>query len=205
MTDIGCHGAAAPPAERGTEPGGVRIALAGNPNVGKSSLFNQLTGAHQHVGNWPGKTVERRSGTCRRGPVPLTVIDLPGTYSLASSSPEEVVAEEALLGEGVDVVAVVLDSATSRSLYLAAQAAELGRPLVLVLNMADRAAAEGLRIDDATLASALDAAVVRTVGRTGEGIDELVDVLTLSAREVAGNPALAWPIPAPRRSQGSAR
>lgn len=206
MTDIGCHGAAATPAQRGTEPGGVRIALAGNPNVGKSSLFNHLTGAHQHVGNWPGKTVERRSGTCRRGPVPLTVIDLPGTYSLASSSPEEVVAEEALLGEGVDVVAVVLDSTNlERNLYLAAQAAELGRPLVLVLNMADRAAAEGLRIDDATLAAALRAPVVRTVGRTGEGIDKLVDVLTLSAREVGGDPALRWPIPTPRRSEGSTR
>ena len=147
MTDVGCHGCGRPGRAR-TEPDAVRIALAGNPNVGKSSLFNHLTGAHQHVGNWPGKTVERRSGTCRRGPVPLTVIDLPGTYSLASSSPEEVVAEEALLGEGVDVVAVVLDSTNlERNLYLAAQAAELGRPLVLVLNMADRATAEGLRIE----------------------------------------------------------
>ena len=145
MSDGGCHSLGADRADRGSDPGTVRVALAGNPNVGKSSLFNHMTGAHQHVGNWPGKTVERRSGTCRRGHVPLTVVDLPGTYSLASSSPEEVVAEEALLGEGVDVVAVVLDSTNlERNLYLAAQAAELGRPVVLVLNMADRAGAAAL-------------------------------------------------------------
>ena len=205
MSDGGCHSLGADRADRGSDPGTVRVALAGNPNVGKSSLFNQLTGAHQHIGNWPGKTVERRSGTCRRGHVPLTVVDLPGTYSLASSSPEEVVAEEALLGEGVDVVAVVLDSTNlERNLYLAAQAAELGRPVVLVLNMADRAAAAGLRIDDLTLEGAFAAPVVRTVGRTGEGIDELVDVLTRSAGAVAGRPAVRT-IPTPRRSEGNAR
>ena len=201
MSDTGCHGVDAGSSDHGA----VRIALAGNPNVGKSSLFNHLTGAHQHIGNWPGKTVERRSGTCRRGCVPLTVIDLPGTYSLASSSPEEVVAEEAIIGEGVDVVAVVLDSTNlERNLYLAAQAAELGRPLVLVLNMADRATAGGVHIDDATLAGAFAASVVRTVGRTGEGIDELVDALTVTAGEVVSHRAARWTAPHARRIEGNA-
>ncbi|MEX2548705.1 MAG: FeoB small GTPase domain-containing protein [Nitriliruptoraceae bacterium] len=159
--------------------GVIRVALAGNPNVGKSSLFNQLTGSRQHVGNWPGKTVERRAGTRSVGRDELIVIDLPGTYSLAASSPEELVAEEVLTGGDVDVVAVVLDSANlERNLYLAAQLAELGRPLVLVLNMTDSALAEGFVIDDARLARVFGAPVVRTVGRTGRGLDDLVSALS---------------------------
>lgn len=154
----------------------LTVALAGNPNVGKSSLFNALTGAHQHVGNWPGKTVERLAGTCRLGAAPITVVDLPGTYSLAASSPEEVVAEAALASDEIDAVAVVLDSTNlERTLYLAAQLAELGRPLVLVLNMTDRAQAEGLDVDADRLAAAFGAPVVRTVARTGAGIPELVE------------------------------
>lgn len=166
-----CH-ATRPPGRAAGET--LRVALAGNPNVGKSSLFNALTGAQQHVGNWPGKTVERHEGPCRDTPVPMTVVDLPGTYSLAASSPEEVIAEGVLTGGDVDAVAVVLDSANlERTLYLAAQLAELGRPLVLVLNMADDAAAEGLTIDGDALARAFGAPVVRTVGRTGAGTQEL--------------------------------
>jgi hypothetical protein len=131
-----------------TAEAALHVALAGNPNVGKSSLFNRLTGARQHVGNWPGKTVERRTGTCRRqaadGPVEVALVDLPGTYSLAASSPEEVVAEQALTGGEVDVVATVLDSTNlERNLYLAAQVAELGLPQVLVLNLTDAARSDG--------------------------------------------------------------
>jgi ferrous iron transport protein B len=177
MPDAGCHGA---PGDE-EAPGAAHhtaVALAGNPNVGKSSLFNFLTGAHQHVGNWPGKTVERRSGVCHRGGAALTVIDLPGTYSLASSSPEEVVAESVLASDEVDAVAVVLDSTNlERNLYLAAQVAELGRPLVLVLNMTDVATADGIQIDEAELTRAFTAPVVRTVGRTGDGLDELVQAM----------------------------
>jgi ferrous iron transport protein B len=154
------------------------VVLAGNPNVGKSTLFNHLAGSHQHVGNWPGKTVERRSGKCHRGRRPMTIVDLPGTYSLASSSPEEVVAEEVLAGDGVDVVAVVLDSTNlERNLYLVAQLAELGRRLVVVLNMSDVADADGYRIDTRLLAETLGAPVVRTAGRTGSGVDDLVDAI----------------------------
>jgi ferrous iron transport protein B len=158
--------------------GPVRVALAGNPNVGKSSLFNGLTGANQQIGNWPGKTVERRNGTCRRGALELLLTDLPGTYSLAASSPEEVVAEAALTSGEHDVVAVVLDSTNlERNLYLAVQLAELGAPLVLVLNLVDAAACAGLTIDDTVLGDAFGAPVVRTVARSGEGLDELAATL----------------------------
>ena len=161
-----------------TPPRELRVALAGNPNVGKSSLFNQLTGGQQHVANWPGKTVERHTGTHRDGDVTLIVDDLPGTYSLSAASPEELVAEEVLTSEGLDVVAVVLDSThLERNLYLAAQLAELGVPLVVVLNMVDAATADGFVIDDERLSTSLGAPVVRTVARDGEGIEELVAAL----------------------------
>lgn len=156
----------------------VNVALAGNPNVGKSSLFNRLTGARQHVANWPGKTVERRTGTAEVGATRLVVTDLPGTYSLAASSPEEAIAEQALTDTDLDVVAVVLDSTNlERNLYLAAQVAELGCPFVLVLNMDDAAAADGFVIDDARLAAIFDAPVVRTVARTGDGLEALTAAL----------------------------
>jgi ferrous iron transport protein B len=157
----------------------VHVALAGNPNVGKSSLFNHLTGAHQHVANWPGKTVERHVGTCRIGDVEVELVDLPGTYSLAGTSPEEQVAEEALLDPALDAVVIVLDSTNlERNLYLAAQIAELGRPMILVLNMTDAAAGDGFVLDDAALAAALGAPVVRTVARAGTGLDALRTALS---------------------------
>ena len=163
----------------------IHVVLAGNPNVGKSSLFNHLTGSQQHVGNWPGKTVERHTGATRVGATELTITDLPGTYSLAASSPEEQVAEAVLTGDTVDVVAVVLDSANlERNLYLATQIAELGRPMVLVLNMTDAAAADGFRIDDDRLGAIFSAPVVRTVGRTGEGLDQLRATLAAVAAAV---------------------
>jgi ferrous iron transport protein B len=181
----GCHagGRGAVVADAGV----LFVALAGNPNVGKSSLFNRLTGGRQHVGNWPGKTVERRIGTCRweadDGPVEVAFVDLPGTYSLAASSPEEVVAEHALTDGAIEVVATVLDSTNlERNLYLAAQIAELGLPQVLVLNLTDAARAEGIRVDAAGLAAAFQVPVVATSARTGEGIDELVAALGGAAR-----------------------
>jgi ferrous iron transport protein B len=173
-----------------TAEAALHVALAGNPNVGKSSLFNRLTGARQHVGNWPGKTVERRTGTCRRqaadGPVEVAIVDLPGTYSLTASSPEEVVAEQALTGGEVDAVATVLDSTNlERNLYLAAQVAELGLPQVLVLNLTDAARSEGVRVDVERLADAFGVPVVRTAARTGEGIDELLVALGEAVRPTA--------------------
>jgi ferrous iron transport protein B len=169
-----------------------QVALAGNPNVGKSSLFNHLTGSRQHVANWPGKTVERHVGTCHLEDVEVELIDLPGTYSLAGTTPEEQVAEQALLDPGIDAVVVVLDSTNlERNLYLAAQIAELGRPLVLALNMIDVVVRDGTRVDDDTLAAAFGAPVVRTVGRSGRGLEQLRVALAdvTAAHDRASDPA----------------
>lgn len=173
----------------------LHVALAGNPNVGKSSLFNHLTGAHQHVANWPGKTVERHVGTCKvDDEVEVELVDLPGTYSLAGSSPEEQVAEQALLDPALDAVVVVLDSTNlERNLYLAAQVAELGRPLVVVLNMTDAAERDGFVLDDAALGAALGAPVVRTVARTGTGLDELRAALAALAAAASTDAADGLP------------
>lgn len=162
----------------------LRVALAGNPNVGKSSLFNQLTGAHQHVANWPGKTVERHAGTCRIGSIEVELVDLPGTYSLAGLSPEERVAGEVLIDPELDAVVVVLDSTNlERNLYLAAQVAELGRPMVVVCNMADAADRDGFVIDDRALSRAMRAPVVRTVARSGAGLEQLrAAILAVTSR-----------------------
>ncbi|MFP4148683.1 MAG: FeoB small GTPase domain-containing protein [Nitriliruptoraceae bacterium] len=164
----------------------LQVALAGNPNVGKSSLFNHLTGSRQHVANWPGKTVERHAGTVRIGALEVELVDLPGTYSLAGSSPEEQIAEQALLDPDLDAVVVVLDSTNlERNLYLAAQIAELGRPMVVALNMTDSAARDGFVLDDEVLSAALAAPVIRTVARSGTGMDELRSALAELATEAA--------------------
>lgn len=162
----------------------LRVALAGNPNVGKTSLFNELTGARHKVGNYAGVTVETRAGDViarHRPPRPLTVLDLPGTYSLTPIAEDEAVAFRCLdgaEGEPPDVVALVLDAANlARNLYLALQLLELGRPLVVALNMMDVAAAAGAPVDPDALARALGVPVVPTVARTGEGTARLVEVL----------------------------
>lgn len=180
-----------------------RVALAGNPNVGKSSLFNQLTGARQHVANWPGKTVERRAGTCHLAHVEVEIVDLPGTYSLAGLSPEERVAAEALTDPGLAAVIVVLDTTNlERNLYLAAQIAELGRPMLLVLNMTDTAARDGFVIDDEALSRSLGAPVVRTVARTGSGLDALRRLLLDVAGPTMQRPTPSAARPSRRSSQG---
>jgi ferrous iron transport protein B len=162
----------------------LRVALAGNPNVGKTSLFNELTGARHKIGNYAGVTVETREGGLdpRHRPTrPITVVDLPGTYSLTPISEDEAVAFRCLDGEGAappDVVVLVLDAANlARNLYLAVQLLELGRPLVVALNMTDVAAAAGAPVDPAALSRALGCPVVPTVARTGEGTGKLVELL----------------------------
>jgi len=150
------------------------VALAGNPNAGKTTLFNALTGARQRVGNWPGKTVERREGACEIVGHTLTIIDLPGTYSLSAYTAEEVIAMDALLDEHLDLVLVVLDAGNlERNLYLAYQIIEMGLPVLVVLNMMDSAAARGLRIDTGRLAAGLGVPVVEAVAVRGEGVDNL--------------------------------
>ncbi len=154
----------------------ITIALAGNPNSGKSTVFNALTGARQHVGNWPGKTVEKKEGAFRFDGREIGVVDLPGTYSLTAYSPEEVIARDFIVDEKPDVVVVVVDAANlERNLYLTLQVLELGVPVAIALNMSDVAEARGIRIDVERLSQLLGGVpVVPTVGTRNQGIQELV-------------------------------
>jgi len=150
------------------------VALAGNPNTGKSSLFNALTGGAQHVGNWPGKTVDVRSGVYRYENLEVEVVDLPGTYSLAALSEDERMAAGFLLDEALDAVITVVDAANlERNLYLVVQIAEMGLRQLVALNMADVAERRGLSFDLTRLEEALGADVVPTVARRGTGAGEL--------------------------------
>jgi ferrous iron transport protein B len=170
-------------------PDEIRVALAGNPNCGKTSLFNALTGARQHVANYPGVTVERRTGTCELDRMTLAVTDLPGTYSLNSLSPDERVAQDELVA-APDVVVVVADSTQlERNLVLLAQVMQTGASIVLALNMADEAHAAGQRLDLRLMEKLLGFPVVETVGHRAQGIDELkAAIATAAARRIgAGN------------------
>ena len=134
------------------------IALVGNPNTGKTTLFNALAGMRQRVGNYPGVTVEKKTGRARHGDLAFDIVDLPGTYSLAPRSPDEMVAVDVILGQQVgearpDVVVTIVDASNlERNLYLTTQVMELGVPVVVALNMIDVAQAQGLRIDVPRLA-----------------------------------------------------
>jgi ferrous iron transport protein B len=153
----------------------LRIALAGNANVGKSAIFNQLTGLNQVTGNWPGKTVERAEGTLHFKGYTIRVVDLPGTYSLSAYSMEEIVSREYLAVEKPNIIVNVVDaSALERNLYLTLQLLELEVPLVIALNQVDFAAKKGLRIDTEKLYEVLNVKAVPTVAVTGTGISELL-------------------------------
>src|SRR5512146_2490040 len=146
------------------------IALAGQPNVGKSTLFNQLTGLSQHVGNWPGKTVERRDGTFSFGERSYGIVDLPGTYSLTANSPEEVIAREFILRDTPDAVIAVVNAANlERSLYLVAELVALPSPLVVALNMMDVAEHEGIYIEAPVLEAALGVPVIPMTATRASG------------------------------------
>jgi len=150
------------------------IALAGNPNTGKSTIFNALTGARQHVGNWPGKTVEKKEGRWQYNDSEFAIVDLPGTYSLTAYSLEEVIARDYIIGEQPDLVVVVVDAANlERNLYLVVQILEMGARAVVALNMSDVAASRGLRIDVERLSQALGTPVIPTAASKGTGLDEL--------------------------------
>jgi ferrous iron transport protein B len=151
------------------------VALAGNPNAGKSTVFNALTGAHQHVGNWPGKTVDVKSGTARWNGHEVTLVDLPGTYSLSAHSLEEVIARDFILEEQPDVAIVVADATNlERNLYLVVQILELGVPVALALNMMDLAEASGTVIDVPLLQELLGVPVVPTVGTRRRSLESLL-------------------------------
>lgn len=166
-------------------PSRLRVALAGNPNSGKTSLFNALTGANQRVGNYPGITVERRVGTCVAEGLSTTIIDLPGTYSLAAYSPEERVAEDELLSGDLDVVIVVADAtALERSLVLLAQVLLTGARVVLAVNFSDEARGAGQRLDIDRMQALLDLPVIETVGHRGQGVEDIL----AAVRRVAAEP-----------------
>ena len=166
---------------------GIRIALAGNPNCGKTTMFNDLTGANQYVGNWPGVTVEKKEGKYARDK-DVIITDLPGVYSLSPYSPEEIVTRDYLLDGGSDVVINLVDATNlERNLYLTSQILDLGLPVVLALNMMDLVRKNGDKIDAAALSKQLGCPVVETTALKGQGMEELMDAAVKAAK--AGVPA----------------
>ncbi|MCX6030302.1 MAG: ferrous iron transport protein B [Chloroflexi bacterium] len=179
-------------AAQAKDPSNLTIALVGQPNVGKSTVFNMLTGLSQHVGNWPGKTVEQKTGTFRRGDgTTLNLVDLPGAYSLTANSEEERIARDYLIHERPDaVIAVVNAAALERNLYLVAELLLLPLPLVLGLNMTDVAEQHGIRVEPHVLAAALGVPVIPIVATRNHGVAELAD----AAVAVALDPARYSPV-----------
>lgn len=168
----------------------LTVALAGNPNCGKTTLFNALTGSRHHVGNWPGVTVERRSGHFELDGRRVEVVDLPGTYSLSAQSEDERIAAGYLVEPEVDLIVNVVDASNlERNLYLTSQLLELGRPLVFVLNMWDDAERAGVHLDLPALERLLGGPVVATVGNRAEGIERLKEALLQTGSQTT--PAIA--------------
>ena len=158
------------------EKGQIRIALAGNPNCGKTTMFNNITGAKQHVGNYAGVTVEKKEGYTKFDGHELLFIDLPGTYSLTARSLDELVARNVIVNDNPDVIVNVLDASNlERNLYLAAQLLELEKPMVIALNMSDVAEDMGIKYDLKKMAEMTGATIVSTVGRTNIGTKELLE------------------------------
>jgi len=158
--------------------GTITVALAGQPNVGKTTVFNMMTGLNQHVGNWPGKTVERKEGTFTLNGNRYRLIDLPGTYSLSANSPEEVIARDFIITERPDVVIAIINAASlERTLYLVAELLPLPAPLVIGLNMMDVAKQENIEIDPQVLEAAIRVPVVPMVAARNQGIRELFDAV----------------------------
>ncbi|MDJ0781079.1 MAG: ferrous iron transport protein B [Desulfosarcinaceae bacterium] len=164
------------------------IALAGNPNCGKTTLFNALTGARQHVGNYPGVTVEKKTGSYTLENHRLHLVDLPGTYSLTAYSLEEVVARDFIVKERPALVVNIVDATNlERNLYLTLQFMEMGVPVCMALNMMDVAAAKGIEIDVARLANLLGIAIVPTVARRGEGKESLMQAALDAVRQAGAD------------------
>ncbi len=163
----------------------LTIALAGNPNAGKSTIFNALTGLHQHTGNWPGKTVEKKEGLIEHDSLKINIVDLPGTYSLTAYSPEEIIARDFIIEQRPDVVINVVDATNlERNLYLTVQILELDVPVVLALNMTDDLHREGAKIDLDQLSQLLgNIPVIPTTANQGKGISDLISKAVHMARK----------------------
>jgi ferrous iron transport protein B len=175
----------------------MRIALAGNPNSGKTTLFNALTGAHQRVGNYPGVTVEKKTGFLKLGKgsesFTFEFIDLPGIYGLSAYAMDELVTRNYLLQERPDLIINVVDAANiERNLYLTTQLMELEIPMIVVLNMIDTAKDQGVVIDQNSLSLYLGMPVLSTVGHKNEGVQTLVSLLTDRRGLARGVPKRAY-------------
>lgn len=163
----------------------LTIALAGNPNAGKTTIFNALTGLHQHTGNWPGKTVEKKEGEIEHSGLTVNIVDLPGTYSLTAYSPEEIIARDYIIQERPDVVINVVDATNlERNLYLTVQILELDVPVILALNMTDDLHRDGAKIDIHQLSQLLgNIPVVQTAANKGKGVSDLIHKAVRVARK----------------------
>jgi ferrous iron transport protein B len=175
--------------------GKITLALVGQPNTGKSTVFNQLTGSHQHVGNWPGKTVEQKTGTTKNNGHTYHVVDLPGTYSLTANSAEEIITRDYILNEHPDAVIVMVDaSQIERTMYLLAESITFPVPVIMALNMIDVAEQEGRKIDVPTLQHHLGIPVVPMVATKKESVNELVYEVEklIKHQDVQENPQPVW-------------
>ena len=185
---MSCHGQR--PEQIKSSDGELVIALVGNANVGKSAIFNQLTGLEQDIGNWPGKTVEKAEGVLLHHGERIRIIDLPGTYSLMARSEDEQITRDFLLAGKADVIVNVVDAtALERNLFLTVQLLGIGTPVVISLNLVDMARKRGILVDSAKLQDALLTKVIPTVAVQGAGVHELVD----AALAVKGRPRLTTP------------
>jgi ferrous iron transport protein B len=173
----------------------IRILLAGNPNVGKTTLFNSLCGVHQHTGNYPGVTVEIKEGKHQINDHSIIVSDLPGTYSLSAFTPDEQVARDALLTSSPDAIVQIIDATNvERNLFLTTQLMEIGIPMVIALNMSDLADEQGIKIDADCLEKNLKVPVVRIVARTGEGIEKLVKtIIRVTDKKTSSHKEIEYP------------
>ena len=170
----------------------LKFALVGNPNCGKTTLFNEITGSTQYVGNWPGVTIEKREGKAKRIAGDIKIIDLPGIYSLSPYSMEEIIARDYIVNEQPDVVINIVDATNiERNFYLTTQLLELGVNVIVALNMMDAVAARGDNIDLGILEAQLKVPVVPITASKGRGVKELLE----RAQTVAQNAASAGVAP----------
>ena len=156
----------------------IKVALAGQPNCGKSTIFNMISGIHQHIANYPGVTVDKKSGFFSVDNVDIEMVDLPGTYSFSSYSLEEKVAKEFIINENPDIILNIIDASNlKRNLYLTFQLLEIGVPVVIILNMCDVARGRGIIIDSEKMSEILKCPVICASAAKNEGKKEILDIL----------------------------